>query len=545
MKAITKILSLGLITACAALSSCTSQGGGAASKGDYLLYDRENYISEHNSLRTLGMGYAAEDYTRIYTDKGSFTEVTDVKALVVPVDFTDFPASSLRSGSNSEELAKKDIEDAVFGEGESERLPWESLKSYYEKSSFGECHIEGKVTDWYHTGKSVTQFAANGTGATQTLCKAVTKWAVETQGISTKDYDANGDGYIDSIIMIYSCPPHVQVKGKAVNDDLYWAFCSSSSDAGSNKEDPSPYRFFWASYKTFFENGPTVDGKYKDWTDEQIKSGVATIDSHTLIHEFGHVLSLPDLYNGNYDLQGKNANAYDPTCGTDMMSYNVGDHNAWSKALYGWVAPYVVYGDATITLKSTTDTGNFIALPAVDMEEPDREFTLLSQFVMLEFLTPTGVAKYDGEHKFSGNYPLWYKEAGVRATLIDARPGRFAYGGGFEGFTAAVGSGTGYYVNFACNNNDVTRSCFETYKICELIPNSDTDIRAKDLRTATDENLYHEGDRFNLSGDSVWKDFKVDSKDGYRNLIFNYGFEITEMDETQTTIKITKVHDSI
>jgi hypothetical protein len=52
-------------------------------------------------------------------------------------------------------------------------------------------------------------------------------------------------------------------------------------------------------------------------------------------------ITIPILKSG-YDAVGK----------VDMMSNNINDHNPYTKLIYGWVKPYIVYGNATITIKS-------------------------------------------------------------------------------------------------------------------------------------------------------------------------------------------------
>ena len=68
----------------------------------------------------------------------------NARVLVVPVEFSDFPASGMLKGS---EGAREDLRKAYFGE--SEDTQWESLKSYYEKSSYGKVNISGQVMPWY------------------------------------------------------------------------------------------------------------------------------------------------------------------------------------------------------------------------------------------------------------------------------------------------------------------------------------------------------------------------------------------------------------
>lgn len=545
MKFKSSLLTLALTATLALVAGCGEKDTGEKLQGDVELYRMNNtkVISTYRSLRLNGSGYDAEDFTLTQYEDGSRFEVNNVKALVVAVDFTDYPASSLPKG---EEGTLQDINNAIFGE--SEDTGWESLQSYYRKSSFGKCNITGTLAPvWFHTGVSVKEFANNtgttkygsSTGATQGLCGVVRDWAKTELGLDMRDYDANGDGYIDSVIMIYSAPFHVKVNNKAVDDDLFWAFCWSAGGAKSNTKDPGYYRFFWASIRTFYEDGYyDANGKHKDWTDAQIANGEALLDAHTLIHEFGHVMSLPDLYNGDYSSSDRYA--YDAVGGVDMMSYNVGDQNSWSKALYGWVDPYVVHGNGQITLNSTTDTGEFIIVP-IEGKWDSSNATLLSQYLLIEFVTPTGVAYSDSLDAYAGSYPMWFNQPGVRVFHVDARPGMFASGGKFQGFTASVSRGNGYYVTFANSNVHIDDSSFKQYKIIELV--SSTGVARVDATSeiAKNADLFHEGDSFNLKG-STWQNFMLNGKDGTKDTKLGIGFKIVRMDGgNSVTIKFSTV----
>ena len=46
--------------------------------------------------------------------------------------------------------------------------------------------------------------------------------------------------------------------------------------------------------------------------------------------------------------------------GGDMMDYNVGDHNAYSKMMLGWISPIVMTDTDTITLSSFGSSGDAI-----------------------------------------------------------------------------------------------------------------------------------------------------------------------------------------
>ncbi len=533
----------------------TSCGGGDDTTPDIERLDPFLMTSDLYGLSTQGEGLLSLPYSTLEKtyENGSVRErhaITDVRVLVVPVDFTDYPASETPFG---EEGTIEKINDIMFGEASD--TGWNSLASYYDSTSFGQCNVTGVVTDWYHTNQSVSEFKNYGAGsnyATQQLVADLQAYFPQTSedgSLNMDEFDANEDNYIDALVMLYTCPPLVRDRfNQPVDDELYWAYCWQWMGATSSSDDIQFYKFFWASIETFFEGGvweideETGEEEWRDWTEEEITTGIATLDAHTIIHEFGHILGLPDYY--TYD---DTVGDYHPLGGLDMMAHNVGDHNAFSKALYGWTTPYVVSEESmTITINSTTTTGDFIMLPVGRWAS--NSTTMLRQYLTIEFITPDGVAVNDGLHQYRGGYPLYYSVPGIRVEHVDARMGirRSDSQTGavvFGGYTSNYSPGAaGGYVSFA-HDNTKSRSAFEDYRLIELVPATGESI--KTYNWANNDCLFQEGDKFNLGEDGVWNNYMVNSTDGTVSTPFEYGFEVLDIDaEAKTaTIKITYLNE--
>lgn len=487
-------------------------------------FDSFNYTSNFRDLNVYGEGSRTTPHTEITKDidVGLPTQTTiskfvvqEVKVFVVPVEFTDYTADKMPLGR---EGTKNDIYNAVFGDGSG--TYHESLSSFYSKSSHGQCKISGVVTEWFNPGVSSKSISIKNTGYAGKLAGLIYDYYTTGEGAGTYDmseYDANKDGLIDSLVMIYT-PPYT------TTGEIWWAFRTSTNTGMPSSGIPTFYDFFWCSYRFFYEG----------YSDNQIKSGEFKPDSHTLIHEFGHVLSLPDYYVTDY-AKGD----YSGTGGLDMMDMNIGDHNSVSKAWYGWVEPYVIDQDFTIEINSTTDTGEFVIVPLAGNEFT----TLLDQYIVIEFLTPTGVAVKDGQQKLNGSYPLYYSVPGVRIMLCDARLGMRKYTGSgdnaswkFTGFTTRMGNGNGYYVTTACSNT-ASSSIFPKYKLLEVIP-----ATGKAISTYSDANdscLYREGQIF---GETVWKDYKAHGIKGDFDVPFGYTISIDKINGNESaTISIKKI----
>ncbi len=547
-----------LTIACATLALCsalslTSCGGGKT----YNKLALSSQVIEYAQVFK-ARGYNSVPHTKqveVTQDEegnevwSTYNEVTDIRLLVVPVEFTDYSADDLPAGRDGTLEA---INTIMFGEAED--TEWQSLRSYYYSSSFGQCNISGSVAPWYQTGKTVKDFAASSTSAVFSLGQDLWRYYTSTDGKlelgqmlgyeegeegTLADFDANGDYYVDAVVLLYSCPDRVQDRfNNYIDNDLYWAWTSSGLGPSGTTKNSSFDRFFWTSIYTFYEGGTYQDGTWREWTAEEEANGTAKLDAHTLIHEFGHILTLPDYY--SYDANSGGDDYY-PMGGVDMMDFNIGDHNSVSKAWYGWTSPYIIDHPGTITLGSATTTGDFCIIPI------GGEFngTLCSQYIAIELISPDGVAEHDAYYRLHSSgmssYPYYYSDVAVRVIHVDARPGLFRYDSStgitsFAGFRETnINTSSSYeYVDFACDNT-ASRSCYTNYKLLEVLPSSGRSIKA--YGTATNDILWHEGDQFGY-GD-VYKNYMMNGTDGSKDVKLGYRFTIDEIDEVNKTVTIT------
>ena len=184
--------------------------------------------ANYRNVRIQGTGYSAEQFTehsRI-VEEGNVTKeqktyvVEDVKVLVVPVDFTDAPYSWY---NDTEDGARAELEKVFFGGPED--MQWYSLAEYYRSSSFGKCNVTGSVAPWWHTGVSYSSIDKEDTSyATRTAGAIRDYYREHNDEINLAQYDANKDGYVDTIVMIYTAP--ITTTG-----EVWWAFCSSTGSS--------------------------------------------------------------------------------------------------------------------------------------------------------------------------------------------------------------------------------------------------------------------------------------------------------------------------
>jgi M6 family metalloprotease-like protein len=302
------------------------------------------------------------------------------KVLVVPVDFSDYPASSLPLGA---EGTRSKINTAFFGAAS--ETGWQSVKSFYYESSYGRLNLTGEVLPWFRLSITSSQLK------TKTSYYDPTYFVLDEIRAKYPDkmreYDQDGNGFVDAIIMIYSKPYETPTD----TDSLYWAYTYWYQGVEPNYTTPYPNVYGWASYK-FMDDG----------------YGSNVIDAHTYIHEFGHVLGLDDYY--NYDDTPHNMAG-----GVDMMAYNIIDHNMFSKYALGWAEPYYVNKNMTLKIKPAHSSGDFIIL------KDNFKNTAFDEYLLIEYYQPKGLNYRDSITRYPGNGIQGQTVNGIRIWHIDAR----------------------------------------------------------------------------------------------------------------------------
>ncbi len=321
------------------------------------------------------------------------------KVLVVPVHFQNATKWSTSMLS--------DLELVFFGD--SKYTAWESVSSYFNKSSYGNLNLTGEVFDtvlevdmtsakyetnylnWYNNGGSTSYDPGEYIGN-------LFYNSLDSNGMKKlQEYDQDKDGYIDAIIFCYS---NAYIKS---NNTAYWAWCSYT-DNKPNLQGPTVNNYMWLSY-TFIHDG----------------YGSNSIDGHTFIHEMGHILGLDDYYcyDSYDDYYGGN---YPWNCAgeLDMQSYNVGDHNIYSKFSLGWLEPKWIKESGEVKLRPSNQYGDAILL------KDSWNGTIFDEYILIEFYTPDGLNEKDATSSYMG-YDKMYSQSGLRIYHVDARLANMTY----------------------------------------------------------------------------------------------------------------------
>jgi M6 family metalloprotease-like protein len=430
------------------------------------------------------------------------------KLLAIPVEFSDYPfSSSIKSDINT--LCNGNNEDGTTGY-------WESISYYYRKSSYGNLDFSVTVGDVYRPINSATEKqyktsdlkTENYTKVWEFLRGGVNAYKAATAS-SCKEFDSDGNGFIDAVYLIYSAPDYM-VDDK-LNSSIFWAWAFWDSDQSPSYDSPTANNFFWASSDFMKESGDKV------------------IDAHTFIHETGHLLGANDYYSYNYKSNKS------PIGGIDIMDSTIGDHNMWTKMSYGWVNPIVVKGDARITIKSTEAQGDVILLA------PDGwNGTSFDEMITLELSTPTGLNELDYKNRLA-NHKNTYAKPGVKALHVDSRIMDEAtmnyadistYSSSTKDWQIGAANTDDYDGTSSARN--LTSKNF--YQI-GLIQEGGKATCLNYAKGASDDDLFHAGDSFKMSDYSEFFASYPTFNNGKK---FPYQFYVESLSETEATIVIQK-----
>ena len=124
-----------------------------------------------DNISSYDKAYTFKDVHKlIYGEDGYMPSVGDVNILVVPIKFRDIYTSK----SNLEKY-HTDLERTFFGTD----TGYESLSSYYKKSSYGKLNISGTVLDWYTPTESSTYYENVYSNSQKNISKQLAELAME------------------------------------------------------------------------------------------------------------------------------------------------------------------------------------------------------------------------------------------------------------------------------------------------------------------------------------------------------------------------------
>lgn len=283
---------------------------------------------------------------------GPFFTVID-KILVLCVDFSDKPATTNISTINNRFFS----------------TTGDTFLNYYKEMSFSTYIPTGETHGWYRAPNPYTYYINNDNGY-GTYPNNVTRLVEDTIDMAIADptidwpsFDTNSNGKIDNIIVVHA------------GSEAAWT---------GNTND------FWAHVSTIFPQ-KSAGGKsiYQYALVSEFIYPGATQRIGIDVHEFGHLIGLPDLYDysnnsngvGNYSLMGSGSWANN---GLKPVHLDV-----WSKYKLGFIniTSDRIDPNGTVTLNNieTNQTNSTIKITTADTKEyflmENRQKTLFDTYL--------------------------------------------------------------------------------------------------------------------------------------------------------------------
>ena len=389
----------------------------------------------------------------------------DAKLLLIPIWFND-------SGSFIDESKKstivEDIEYAFFGS--QEQTGWHSVSSFYKEESKQKLNLTGTVSDWYEPNKNASYYASDTETVNTTLLtvNAVNWYFNNHSSDSRTNYDSDGDGFLDGVMLIYAAPDYITYKNKSTgygaDKENLWAYVSYVTILPSSVSNPNPNVFMWASYDFMYSDtlAKTKTGHNFGYGD----TSHCSLDAHTYIHEMGHVFGLEDYYDyaGEVSYAGR----------FSMQDYNVCGHDGFSALALGWADPYIPTKSDEIVLNDFQSSHELILLTP----EWNTYNSAFDEYLLLELYSPTGLNAQDVTYNYkrTGTAP---NAVGVKLWHVDAK--LFKASGNSGTFTSDTNLGN---INNAFNNTSKTKaeggrdcyakpvSTYQDYSMLHLIRNN-------------------------------------------------------------------------
>lgn len=439
--------------------------------------------------------------------------------LVLPIEFTDYPFSS----SFMTDL------DTVLNGAADDTGYWESVSSFYEKSSFGKVDLSFRIADSYNTdltARGAHSSYGNSSDYGRTLIeKAYENYCASN---STSGLDSDGNGFLDGIIAVYSCPD-VSTGGFTwdYKTSFYWAYtywfsgysADQSTYIGPNYTKPTPNAYIWLSYDFMYDATTSPN-----------------VDAHTFIHEMGHMFGLDDYY----DSEGNC-----PAGGISMGDYNIMDYDIWSKIALGWANPKVPAGDCTIEIEPSQTSGDCILLPLDSWNG-----SVWDEYLVLELYTPTGLNYQDSHVTYANGY-RGPSSPGIRIFHVDARIvgvkmsvdsfNQYSYTGSYltdlDDFSINWYGDTFYMVG-ASNINKDSDIAPESFDLINMIDASGINIYSNG-GYATNSSLFKAGSSFTM--DKFGRRFFPNQTTMNNGEEFPWKISIDSVSDTSATVSITAV----
>lgn len=282
------------------------------------------------------------DHTNVRRRLQSSTATTKFQSLILLIRFADHTSRELPSQSNFHRFFNKletsdNIDDVA---------PTGSIKQVFLQNSYGKLEASALVVDWI-TVSGTEEYYANGEYGFGRFQEAI----LEALDRVFEGTDLDGLDRIDGLGVMHS-GYGAEYGGldcyNTTNGNRIW-----SHQAG-NLGFINPYASSSGTEANGTDTGVLalqVPDQYYVASALRAKCGADIARIGIVVHEYGHQLGLPDLYDKTFE--GNGVGSYDPmsrSWGWDGSGMYPPIFSAWSKMTLGWVDPIEIKGNGVYSL---------------------------------------------------------------------------------------------------------------------------------------------------------------------------------------------------
>lgn len=449
--------------------------------------------------------------------KGALPQQGQANILVVPVNFAN---SSVRFDTTR----VNNLNNFFFGSTN-------SVSSYFNKVSAGKLNLSGVVgpvdaIDLPYTLNQYYDQVLNRMDPSSVLAD-IAEYVVDqifvsdtTRTLDVADFDADDDGRVDMISLVFAEAPYDGTSSGDVNLDAAKAAFLSPG----------------ALFNPLAESDSKVKVGGITWSPYSYASGIYSGVYYTQVANMIGIESTNDNVgdgNGNYRAPMGNTEIMDTYVTTDMSSF--------SKFQMGWYAPKAVYTAAdvdeenglTFTLKPSESSGEFVML-APEGEDGSDPF---GEYLLVDFYTPTGY----NNGILSSNY---MKNPGIRVLKVDSRLAKEVDGHWTE-LAGAYDFNDGSAYNYAYSNNYTgdyySDGITNNFPLVEFLSQEQDNRHMTSYMTLTDDALFKQGEGFGTIGgpNDFYADFEFDGN-GLNGPKLGLTFTVDSITDTEATITLRR-----
>ena len=301
--------------------------------------------------------------------------------LVLLLRFSDHAKRDLPSRADISRLYNSDSTDPFAGDVD-DIVPTGSVRQVYESNSLSIFTIQTTVVDWITLSKPERYYGNGNNGFTkfkEAIVEALTMLDNGGGGFDFPAFDLDENGALDGFGILHS-----GYGAEYGGDDCHGA--PSEDRIWSHKGGMDEWK-----------SSPDVGGQVVAVNRFYVSSSLRGVCNanivrmSVIVHEIGHYLGPPDLYDKTFE--GKGLGAYDfmsQSWGFDGSGMYPPNLSAWSKVFLGWAKVEVIAHDGTYKMESSATSNKVYKIEAGYPE---------GEYLLIENRQPTG---YDVKMKGGG-----------------------------------------------------------------------------------------------------------------------------------------------